>query len=320
MTTHFITNQLYYCSGKKICQNRKNQLGGNILKLKKVGMRTIKTGIAVALCVIAGKYLVQNPMYAAVGCIVSVQDTVRGSVKLGLNRVKGTMLGGIIGYLCLLIDPGNPILAGLGTVATIYGCTTLNINTGIVVSSVTFLSIHLGVITSNPAYYSIHRVVDTSVGVLIGVLVNYILARPDYVESTAMHLSKIEKMAKDSLHSKIVDGGKFNIAKFEKEITRLEGIYSKLLDELRYNRNQADLEIIEEEITLCKEMYFHMQSIELLERKLYLNEKNYKRIKKLYGLEDLKWDLHEHESPVFNYHLGKIIAEIEQLHNLNHSK
>lgn len=290
------------------------------MRLRKVGMRTIKTGIAVAFCVIASKYIVQNPMYAGVGCVASVQDTVKGSVKLGFNRVKGTIIGGIVGYLCVLLSPGDPILAGIGIMATIYGCTTLDISSGIIVSSVTFLSIHLGVITSNPAYYATHRVVDTSVGVIIGVLVNYILARPDYVESTTKHLSKLEKIAKESLHSKIVNKGKFNISKFEKEISRLEGIYSKLLDELKYNRNQTDLEIIEKEINLCKEMYFHMQSIELLERKLYLNKNNYERIKRLYGLENLKWDLDEHESPVFNYHLGKIIAEIELLHSFNHSK
>ena len=189
----------------------KHQLGGSILKLQKVGMRTIKTGIAVAICAFLSKYIIENPMFAGVGCVVSVQDTVKGSLKLGFNRVKGTLIGGIVGYLCVLISPGNPILAGIGIMASIYGCTTLNISSGIIVSSVTFLSIHLGIITSNPAYYATHRVIDTSVGVVIGVLINYILARPDYVESTTRHLSKIEKIAKESLHSKIIHKDKFNI-------------------------------------------------------------------------------------------------------------
>ena len=289
------------------------------MKLQKVGMRTIKTGIAVALCVLASKYIVQNAMFAGVGCVASVQDTVKGSFKLGFNRVKGTLIGGIVGYLCVLIDPGNPILAGLGIIATIYGCTMFNINSGIIVSSVTFLSIHLGIITSNPAYYSTHRVIDTSVGVIIGIVINYILARPDYVESTTKHLSKIEKMAKESLHSRIVHKEKFNIIKFERELHRLESIYSKLLDELKYKKNEADLDLIEKEIRLCKEMYFHMQSIEYLELKLYLNKDNYERFKELYELDDIKWDIDEYESPVFNYHLSKIITEIEQLHHFNYS-
>lgn len=291
-----------------------------MLKPKKIGMRTIKTGIAVTFCVFAGKYLVQNPMYAAVGCIVSVQDTVKGSVKLGLNRIKGTILGGIIGYLSLLIKPGDPILCGLGTIATIYGCTNLKISSGVIVSSVTFLSIQLGVITSNPAYYSIHRVIDTSVGVIIGLLVNYVLARPDYAESVSMILNKIENMVKESIEHKIINNGKFNIIKFEKEIKKLEGIYSKLIDEINYSKVEVDLERLEKEISFCKEIYFHMQSIELLEKKLYLTEKNHKSIKELLKLEMITWELDEDASPVFNYHLGKIIDEVKMLSIMNNSK
>ncbi|MGL5345975.1 MAG: FUSC family protein [Peptostreptococcaceae bacterium] len=289
------------------------------MKLKKVGMRTIKTGIAVGLCVFAGKYLVQNPMFAGVGCVVSVQDTVKGSVRLGFNRILGTMIGGLVGYLSVLVASGDPIMAGLGIMATIYGCNSLKINSGIIVSSVTFLSIQLGVITSNPAYYSIHRVIDTSVGVLIGVMVNYILARPDYVENTTRHLHKIEKIAKDNLYSKIINKSKFNMVKLEKEITRVEGMYSKLVDELNYSKNEADLENIQKEISLSKELYFHMQSIELLERKLYLNKENYDGIKHLLKLDNLDWDVDEEKSPVFNYHLSKIIYGINQLHKMNRS-
>ncbi|MEG2539908.1 MAG: aromatic acid exporter family protein, partial [Clostridium sp.] len=82
------------------------------MKLEKLGMRTIKSGIAVTCCVIIAKYLVQNPMYCAVACIISVQDTVRGSLKAGFGRVKGTIIGGIIGFLLVLIQPKDPILCG----------------------------------------------------------------------------------------------------------------------------------------------------------------------------------------------------------------
>lgn len=289
------------------------------MKLKKVGMRTIKTGIAVALCAYAGKYLVENPMYAAVGCIVSVQDTVKGSVKLGLNRIKGTMLGGLIGYLCVLIKPGDPILSGLGTIATIYGCTNLKINTGIVVSSVTFLSIQLGVITSNPGYYSIHRVVDTSIGVIIGVIVNYLLVRPNYTTHFYNHLNKIEKIIKENLELKILNNDKFNINKLEKEIKRLESIYSKLVDEIEYSKSEINLSNSQKEISLCKEIHSHMRSIESLEKKLYLTEKNQESIKELLNKENIKWELSEKNSPVFNYHLSKIIEEINLLKSLKDS-
>ncbi|MGL4912661.1 MAG: FUSC family protein [Romboutsia sp.] len=289
------------------------------MKLEKMGMRTIKTGIAVMLCVILGEFFIQNPFYSAAGCIISMQDTVKGSMKAGMNRVKGTILGGIIGFLIVLINPGGIILSGIGVMATIYACNILKLNKAILVACVTFLSIHLGIIDTNPAQYSFFRVLDTSIGVVIGVLINYIIARPNYLHSTINEFKEIERLTVEFIESKIVNKDSFNIKKLEKEIKRVDSVYSKLVDELDYSRNNVDLEKLENTIDICREIYFHMQSIELLEKKLYLNKENYERIKKLHQSEEIDWDLHESESPVFNYHLSKIIEEIKLLHKINSS-
>ncbi len=287
------------------------------MKLQKIGMRTIKTGIAVTLCALAGDFIVQNPMYAGVACLVSIQDTVKGSVKLGLNRVKGTIWGGIVGFICLLIQPGNSILCGLGAILTIYGCTTLKINSAIVVSTVTFLSIQLGVITESPAIYSMHRVLDTSIGVVIGVIVNYILARPDYFERTISHVSKIEEIIEEYIKVKIIDKKDFDLKQLSVEIANLDNIYSKLKDELDYSKGTINLDNIRKQRILAKEVYYHMQSIGLLEKELYLTSKNYNLVKSMYQLDELNWEIDEDESPVFNYHLYKIIKEMEYIYKLD---
>ena len=287
------------------------------MKLEKMGMRTIKTGIAVMLCVIAGGYLIQNPFYSAIACIISMQDTVKGSMTAGLSRVKGTVLGGIIGFLIVLIKPGSPILCGFGVMSTIYLCNMLKINKSVVVACVTFLSIHLGIIDSNPAQYSFFRVLDTSIGVVIGIFINYILARPDYLDSTINEFKEIERMTVEFIEAKIVNKENLNIKRFEKKIKRVESVYSKLVDELNYKKSNINVEKIENTISICREIYFHMQSIELLENKLYLNKSNYEKIKKLCKFEPIDWDLDEHKSPVFNYHLSKIIDEINLIHNQN---
>lgn len=287
------------------------------MKLQKIGMRTIKTGIAVSVCTLLAKYLVHNPMYAGVGCVVSVQDTVKGSLKLGFERIKGTMLGGLIGFLCVLIKPGDPILAGLGIMATIYGCTTLNIKSGIVVSSVTFLLVHLGIIDSTPAYYSISRVIDTSVGVIIGIAINYILARPDYCEITDKSLTNAKKVVIECVKSRMVDNESFNREKLRKKITKLENIYSKLLDEAKYSKGDVNIESVKSEILLYKEINHHMKSIELLDKELCLNEENYLKLKEMYKINNLNWKIDNKKSPVFNYHLSKILEEIDAIENLN---
>lgn len=154
-----------------------------------MGMRTIKTGISVTLCMILGNYLVENMFYSLVACIISVQDTVKGSLKTGINRVEGTILGGIIGFIFAIIKAGDPFLCGLGVMCSIYLCNLFKIKS-VVVACVTFLAIHLGVGNSDPVYYSLHRVLDTSVGVLFGVLVNYYVARPNYLNSVIDEFKK----------------------------------------------------------------------------------------------------------------------------------
>ena len=286
------------------------------MKLQKIGMRTVKTGIAVSLCTILAQYLVQNPMFAGVGCVASVQDTVKGSLKLGFNRVKGTMIGGLVGFLCVLIKPGDPILCGLGIMATIYGCTILGINSGIIVSTVTFLSIHLGIIESNPAYYSIHRVMDTSVGVVIGVIINYVLARPDYLELTDKSLDNARKIVGECVKSGIINNGSFDREMLRKKISKLEMIYPKLVDEMKYTKNQVDLEIIENKILLYKSINHHIKSIQIIDEEIFINKENYLKIKEMYNIDTLNWKLDNEKSPVFNYHLSKILEEINTIDTL----
>lgn len=287
------------------------------MKVEKLGMRNIKTGISVMICALLGGIIVENPFYSAIGCIISVQDTVKGSLSAGITRVKGTTLGGILGFLIVLLAPGNPILCGLGVMVTIYLCNLLNLNKGIVVACVTFLSIYLGVIDSTPAKYSFYRVLDTSIGVIVGVFVNYIIARPDYLDNIFNDFKEIEILTKEFIEFKILKEGSFSIHKLQKYISKAEGSYVKLIDELNYNRNDINKEKIKETLKLCREIYFHIQSIELLSNKLYLSPENYNQIKKLYEQEDIEWDLDENKSPVFNYHLSKVIEEIKKLHSIN---
>lgn len=286
------------------------------MKLQKIGMRTIKTGIAVYICTLLARYLVKNPMFAGVGCVVSIQDTVKGSLKLGFNRIGGTIIGGLAGFLCVLIKPGDPILAGIGTMVTIYSCTLLKINSGIIVSSVTFLSIHLGIITSNPANYSIQRVIDTSVGVVIGVIINYLLARPDYINVTYKSLKNANDITEECIKYGLINNGNFDREKLRRKINKLDTIYPKLVGEIKYNKKQVDIESIENEILLYKSINHHIKSIQLLEEELFINNDNYSKIKEMYDIDTLSLTLDNEKSPVFNYHLSKILSEINAIHRL----
>ena len=123
--------------------------------MKHIGMRTIKTGIRIFLAILLSPLVVQTPLYAAIACFMSIQTSVKGSIVKGLSRIKGTILGGIIGYLfTYFLMPNNAFICAIGAVITIYLCTYLNMKDEAAIATVTFLSINLGTIETNLSFYS----------------------------------------------------------------------------------------------------------------------------------------------------------------------
>ena len=280
-----------------------------------IGMRTLKTGIAVTLCCILTTFIVDNMFYCATACVVTMQDTIKTSFKMGSQRVFGTLIGGIVGFLLVLISPANPILCGIGIMIVIKCCELLKLSS-LVVSSVTFFSLYLGYIDSNPMAYSVQRVIDTSVGVIMGLLINYLVARPNYYNNTISEFVKIKDLFKKKLEAIAMGSKSFDIDIIEEKINNSDKIYSKLIDELNYSSQKWDLDLIDESLDICKQIYFHIKSIELLEKELYLTKENYKKLKKICKLEDIKLKIDDNESPVFNFHLNKVIEKLNTLNRL----
>ncbi|WP_270301916.1 FUSC family protein [Terrisporobacter petrolearius] len=280
-----------------------------------IGMRTIKTGIAVMLCCILTRFAVDNMFYCAIACVVTMQDTIKTSFKMGTQRVLGTLIGGLIGFLLVLISPANPILCGIGIMIVIKCCNMFKLSS-LVVSSVTFLSLYLGYVDSAPLVYSIQRIIDTSIGVIMGLIINYSVARPNYYNNTINEFEKIKSLCKESLKNIAIGKRDLQLDSIENKIKTSEAIYSKLIDELNYSKGSFNLDIIDKSLDLCRQIYFHIKSIELLEKELFLTKDNYKRLKKLYKNEQILLQINEDESPVFNFHLNKVIEKTNSLEQL----
>jgi len=86
--------------------------------------------------------------------------------------------------------------------------------------------------------------------------------------------------------------------------------------ELNYSKGNFNLDVINKSLDLCRQIYFHIKSIELLEKELFLTKDNHKRLKKLYKNEPILLQINENESPVFNFHLNKVIEKTNLLEEL----
>ena len=288
------------------------------MKLNKPGMRNIKTGIGVMLCILVGYFnIIDKTFFAAVACIVCMQTTVKSSLTVGLNRLKGTFIGGVVGFLFVLIRPGNPILACLGIITTIYICNILKVNSSITIACVVFCAIMINIGSESPFEYSVHRIIDTSIGVIIGVSVNYFICRPNYLKRIYNEIRIIESKAIELLKEEIEKGAHANISPLKVEITKLEGLYKNYLDELEYSIEENNNKEINETIKRCKQIYLHLQVLENMKYKCYLDEETYiKTVDLCDGLDgyvEVKNDI----SPVYNYHIKMIIENINEIHEVD---
>ena len=288
------------------------------MKLVKPGMRNIKTGIGVMICMLVGHLsIVESTFYAVIACIVCMQTTVKGSLRAGIDRLEGTLIGGIVGFLFVLIKPGDPILTALGIIATIYICNILKINSSISIACVVFCAIQINIGVESPLDYSIHRIIDTSIGIIIGVCVNYFIYRPKYLERIYNEIKIIESKSIELLKTEIEKGHHANISTLRDEITKLEELYKDFLDELEYSNDDFDNKEINEAIKRCKQIYAHLQVLESMKRKCYLDEETYVKTVDLY--EDLEGNIEvkNHISPVYNYHVRNIIENINSIHEVD---
>lgn len=151
-----------------------------------LGLRSIKTALATVLTALLYAFFPNsNPTFACIGAIFGMGADMEDSRRSGGNRFFGTIIGGFIGlglyWLEHLIYPeGNywlrlPLIS-LGVVAMISICVLFHWPGGVQPGGVVLCII----LFNTPAHhidYAVNRMIDTGVGVVIALLVNYLLPR-----------------------------------------------------------------------------------------------------------------------------------------------
>lgn len=158
-------------------------------KFPKIGLRTIKSAISVFLCLILFPSV---PFFACLTAVICLQDTVSNSVKMGINRGLGTILGGAIGLVFLLFSrlvsdntPTNLLsklliytIISIGIIVVIYSCNLINKSGAINIACIVFLAVTTAHAYEKPLHYALDRTIQTLFGILISILVNKYITPP----------------------------------------------------------------------------------------------------------------------------------------------
>lgn len=280
-----------------------------------VGMRTLKTGLAVVLTLYIGKtILVSNVFYAVIGTIFAMQNTVKNSFVAGKNRLFGTVLGAVVGYFFALAHIQSPIYIGLAVVVTIVCCNALKINTSIIIAATVCVSILIGIQDHDPLSYSILRTTDTSIGIIVGILVNYFVAQPNYLSRLTAEIEKIELITTDLVKNILIHQD-LNMATLKSELNKLNAVHHNYCADSQFDKNPVSLKQLGIAIEACHDIYFHVKCIACLSiEETELTVENKLEVIQFFN-EGCHLCVHLSEpiDPIFKYHIDKILDELRLL-------
>lgn len=281
-----------------------------------IGMRYIKTAIAVTLCILISRALNwEYPFFAAIAAVISMESTVTSSFVTGRNRVMGTLVGAGIGLIFAMIRPEDALLCGLGVIVIIFVCNIMGWTNSTSIAAIVFLSVMLNLEGGSPLIYGINRIADTSLGISVALAVNYLI----FPYNIAKHLVDWERELNDRVRSLIRQ--KFCLKEpvtlddLLQEIIRLEEHYTLHASEFRIGKKEdAHILRIKEKLVVYRDLYAHMKMLMRLNGEPCLNPANVDRINAL-GYERLPEGcvVADDLNTVYNYHVGKILDKLKTL-------
>ncbi|ENZ9221433.1 aromatic acid exporter family protein [Enterococcus hirae] len=187
----------------------------------RLGMRTIKSALAVFLCILFFHITDRGlPMIAALSAVFSLRQDLTTTVSFGRSRIIGNSIGGFLGIIYFLVKNyfHNDFLVELFllpvlVVIVIVVSDGINNNSGIISAIATLLLIALSVPQGESSLYAIQRVLDTFIGTFIAIGINLFLRPPETEKKEELVEDLVELQKKEALLRE-------NLAEVEEQIKK----------------------------------------------------------------------------------------------------
>ncbi len=203
-----------------------------------IGMRIIKSAIAVAVCFLVDELRGDSSIvfYSQLAALWCIQMYSSNTKKNAIQRSMGTMIGALFGLIYLLAYPFGEMLLGssfvtdtvfvsLFVILIIYTTVVFDKKQASYLSCVVFLSIAVNHIDDVVPYIFVwNRFLDTMIGILIGIIINdfRICINPDketlYIsgldDTLLLNRATLTDFSKVELNRMIDSGLRFTISTF----------------------------------------------------------------------------------------------------------
>lgn len=219
-----------------------------IHKLPSIGKRIIKSAVGVGLCYIV--YLLRGKrgivFYTQLALLQCMQPYVKSSLKMAAQRTTGTLIGAAYGLFVILMryvwfpqlfenDIWYYVLVSCTIVPDLYTTVVLHRKNASYFSTVVFLSIVVAHMEDEtPFIFVFNRVMDTMIGIALGMAVNSFKIprrkREDIlfvssVDETLLNSTEtISAYSKIELNRMLQEGAKFTVSTMRTPASLLEAL------------------------------------------------------------------------------------------------
>lgn len=214
----------------------------NMTKTKlpfRIGMRTFKTALAVALSFLAG-YAVKSdyPPFLVIGALGAMESSITESIRAAQKTFIGNTIGALLSVLFTLIFTDHVAVAStIGVILMILICNNLHFNSNITgLACVVFCCCLDEMMATGNLLYGAFRLRDMVLGTLIALAVNMLIRPYSSAERTRHGILKAQKAMLPLLEQRVLHGRIPDLRELRASINQLDKEINVLLDE-RMNKS-----------------------------------------------------------------------------------
>lgn len=281
----------------------------------RIGLRTIKTVIAVMLAmIIVDSYgaTTSKLIFATLGAMEAVQPTFKASLRSCVTQIVGVLFGALIGIILLSLPINHVLAAGIGIVLVITLYNTFGIRFSpslpclIVVTLCTTPDIA-------PVTYAFGRIWDSLIGFGVGMAINTVVFPYDnsrQIRSTIKSLDhELIRFLEELFDGDDVIPDAKKMAEQVNAMAQQLAIFSNQRLLMRRNRQKEELASFEICATKARELLARMEILSLIGTPGQLNEENHRRLIECGAniRDERVADSVQERDVVTNYHIAQIL-------------
>lgn len=281
-----------------------------------LGLRIVKTALAVTLSVLLVRLFVDNSLtafYAAFGAAIAMETTFTRSLRQALTQLVGVLAGTLFGYVSVLLFPTiTPAwIAGLGVMILLVLSQIFKLSFSASLSCIIFLSACLTP-TDNILRDSLFRLRDTSVGIGVALVINALIRPYNNKKRILSVLAQLRSLMPPLLQQIIVKECVPDLSDLVPLLRRLDREMELYHSQRFFHRTHDD----EALLAGCKQLVERM--VEELEAICGMDTPGDLAMENAARMQELGMDLPEagisgrkctrHDTIVMNYHLDKLLA------------